>query len=265
MHGCHSPSGHIDTQQQIIILKGVVRLNQPSFPLGTKAPIHYLGITTLSILLLLGVVPPTFADFSFEEMEELEQTEQGELLELARQASRNENFSGARDYLSQARHKGYAPDEVGAVEQQIAADVQQYQERQRQLRAAAEQREREAEQQRLAEAAQRAAEQQQASHDASGNMGGSLQCSYVSADYGLWNYCNSGDCSGLSGNYGLWQLCQNNDASGLSSNFGIWNYLTNGDPSGLSSDYNAWKAATRFKGSFADRKRFVIFYLYGHM
>jgi hypothetical protein len=211
--------------------------------------------------LLLSLPMTASLAFSLDDLERLERIEQTELLDLAREAARNWRFGKADDYLDQARNKGYAPDEIAAVKTLIAenraakAEQERHEEEERRKRE---------EQRRLAEQTKRAQEQQ-AGADASGNMGGALDCKYVSSDYGLWNYCKTGTCSGLSGNYGIWSLCENNDFAGLSSNYGVWSYLKDGDPSGLSKDYKAWRAAKRFAGSFADRKRFVIYYLRGYV
>ncbi len=113
--------------------------------------------------------------------------------------------------------------------------------------------------------AQEEAARQQAQADASGNKGGTIDCGYVSRDYGLWNYCTSGSCDGLSGDYGVWNLCRTGDAGGLSKNYAVWNYIQNGDPSGFSSNYSAWEGAKQNAGSPADRKRFAIFYLRGYI
>ncbi len=208
----------------------------------------------LAGLLLLS---PTVQAFSFDDLEKIEKEEQADLLRFARNAAVNWNFSAARSYLQEARNKGYAPKQIAAVEAVYSKQYAAYEEKQRQ----------EEEAKRLAEEARKEAERQakmQAQRDSSGNMGGSLQCSYVSKDNALWSYCNSGSCMGFSGNYNLWDLCQNNNVGAMSSNYGVWNYLKTGDASGFAKDFRAWDRAKQQAGSFPDRKRFVIYYLRGY-
>jgi hypothetical protein len=90
-----------------------------------------------------------------------------------------------------------------------------------------------------------------------------VNCTRVSSDYALWQYCTNGDCNGFSSNYNLWKLCQNNDYNSMSSNYTIWKYLKEGDVTGLSSDLRVWNSAKEHAGSFNDRKEFVIYYLRG--
>lgn len=91
-----------------------------------------------------------------------------------------------------------------------------------------------------------------------------LDCSKVSSNFALWNYCERNSCDGLSSNYGLWNLCKNDDFSALSGDFAVWNYLKNGDSSGF-SDYNVWNSAKENSSSFSNRKRFIIYYLKGYL
>lgn len=213
------------------------------------------GRWLMAALLLCGGAT-TAAAFSFEEMDRIDQAEQGELLEAARKAAGQEDFDRARSLIEQARNKRYAPQAVAGVEKLV-----------REAWAARDERLRREEQARLAQAeaeAERRA-REQARVDGSGNKGGVLNCAIVSSNYGLWDYCERGRCEGFSGNYPLWTLCEKNDAGGLSSNYAVWSYLTKGDPSGFSKDYRAWSAASKQAGSFADRKRFIIFYLNGYI
>lgn len=206
-------------------------------------------IVCFLMFLMISIPVPVVADFGFDDLEEVEQMEQTNLLELARQAAKKWKFSKAKDYLDQARNKSYAPDQIKDVQKLIADNRQAYEAKKEKERLAKEREEKE--------------------RNASGNKGGRLNCSSVSSDYGLWQYCDHNSCTGLSNNYALYQLCQFDDITGLGSNYAIYNYLKNGDPSGLSKDYNVWLGAKRNAGSYADRKRWVIFYLrgylYGHM
>lgn len=110
--------------------------------------------------------------------------------------------------------------------------------------------------------AERARQKRIASTEA--NAGGALSCSKVSKNYALWSYCDSGSCSGFARDHELWRLCEHNDADAMSRNYAIWRYLKEGDASGLAKNYKAWKRAQNEAGSFASRKRFVIYYLNGY-
>jgi hypothetical protein len=57
-------------------------------------------------------------------------------------------------------------------------------------------------------------------------------------------------------------LCKNNMIDGV-SNDGVWCYLKTGDSSGFADD--SARASKKFAGSNADRKRFFIYYLNGHI
>jgi hypothetical protein len=212
------------------------------------------------LTLLSGGLPPLAFAFDFGDLEKLEKAEQEDLLAKAGQAARNWNFSEANSLLSRARNKGYAPTEVEAVEQLIAsnqsakAEKERREEEERQAKIAAAKAEEE--RQRVA------AREAQARRDASGDMGGSLNCSQIVGNDGLWRYCTSGGCDGFTDD-GVWNLCKNNRIDGI-SNDGVWRYLKTGDSSGFADD-SAWRASKKFAGSFADRKRFVIYYLNGHI
>lgn len=104
----------------------------------------------------------------------------------------------------------------------------------------------------------------EAERGAVANMGGQLDCGRVSSDYALSNYCRTGDCSGFSASFPLWQLCRNDDVSGMSGNYGVWSFLRTGDTSGFAQDHRTWERAKAQSGSFAERKRFVIYYLRGY-
>ncbi len=221
-----------------------------------------LLLLAIAALPLIALSPPAMADFGFDEMEQIDSAEQDDLLSEAKKAARSWSFGTAESYLKQAEQKGFAPNKVKAVRDLISSA--------RNAKAAKERREEEERQlaqrqRREREASRRASSARRDQRDASGNMGGTLPCHRVSKDYGLWNYCKTGDCSGLSKNYGIWNLCKNNDPSGLSGNFGVWSYLKTGNTSGLSKNYRAWRGAKKNAGSFADRKRWVIFYLRGYI
>ena len=208
------------------------------------------------LALVCGVLPASAWAFSFDDLEKIEKEEQGDLLQQAKTAATNWEFGSARSLIQQARNKGANAKKVAEAEAVYRKHYAAYEEKQRQAEEA----------KRLAEEARKEAERQavaQARQDASGNKGGSLNCMYVSKDYALWQYCERGSCDGFSSNYNLYQLCQYNDADALSSNYAIWNYLKNGNPSGFASNYRAWDRAKQQAGSFADRKRFVIYYLRG--
>jgi hypothetical protein len=192
--------------------------------------------------------------FTFAQMEQVDKAEQSELLELGKSAAQAWEFDKAEGYLEQAKNKGYNPKEIAVLREHITGAKEakaKKEEEERQAKLEAERRERET-------------REAQARRDASGNAGGSLNCSSVSSNYALWNYCQNNSCDGFSSNYGLWNLCKNDDISGLSSNYAVWSYLKNGDTGGFGSDYNAYTSAKENAGSFADRKRWVIYYLHGY-
>lgn len=62
----------------------------------------------LGIFVLSCITPKAYA-FGFDDLEKVEAAEQTELLELAKQAARNNNFSKAESFIKQTQHKGYAP------------------------------------------------------------------------------------------------------------------------------------------------------------
>ena len=159
---------------------------------------------------------------------------------------------GINFYIKEQKELIYIKNEEARKE----AEQRAYANKKQKEREEAEQRRRDAQNARIAADNQRR-------YDRSGNKGGSLQCNRVSGDYGLWRYCESGSCDGLSSNYGLWRLCQNNETSGLSGNYGIWSYLENGNLSAFRG--NAYFGAKQNSGSFADRKRFVIYYMRGYV
>lgn len=215
------------------------------------------GRCYLVILAFLATVhaPAAWAGhgFDFDDMEKIDRAEQGELLEKAKQAARAEQFDQARRLIDQARNKAYDPKAVAAAETVYGN-----------AKAAYEDRKRREEQERLARIEAESRAREQAARDASGNAGGSLNCSAVSGNYGLYRYCSAGDCGGLSGNYGLYRLCSQDDPGGLSGNYAVYRYLTTGDAGGFAKNYEAWSAAKQQAGSFADRKRFIIYYLNGY-
>lgn len=180
-----------------------------------------------------------------------------DLLLKAKQSASNEHFSAAREALEEARKiDGSNSAEYQKVSAYVGQKIDERDERLERERQAKLERER---QERMAaEAAQR-----QANYDASGNAGGSLSCSRVSSDYALWSYCTAGKCDGFSSNYGLWRLCEHDALDGLSGNYNIWSYLQNGNTGGFTG--TAYKGAEQNKGSFADRKRFVLYYMRGYV
>ena len=177
-----------------------------------------------------------------------------EYISKAKNSASNERFSQADSYLEKARKLGVSSSELSNAKSYVAGKERAYEERIERERQAQLERER---QERIAQEAR----ERQASNDASGNAGGSLNCARVSGDYALWSYCEKGDCAGFSSNYGLYTLCESNSANGLSGNYNIWSYLENGNTGGFSG--TAYKGAEQNKGSFADRKRFAIYYLRG--
>jgi len=173
-----------------------------------------------------------------------------EYIQNAKHSARNENFSSANRYLEDARRLGVSNRELISAKSYVKNKKNDYDKKielEKQARLERERIQREV--------------SRQASNDASGNAGGSLNCARVSGDWALWNYCENASCNGFSDHYGLWTLCENNSANGLSGNYKIWNYLENGK-NGFSG--NAYRSAEQNKGSFADRKRFVIYYLRGY-
>ena len=200
------------------------------------------------------VVQTTSNTMSLDTIDDDEQ-ESEDLLSKARKLAKNESFSKARQMLKEAKRVQGATQEYQESVAFYNKKIDAYKERIARQEA---QEEAQAEAQRQAALAQE-------QYDASGNKGGSLSCSRVSANYGLWQYCNSGSCQGFSANYGMWQLCQNNNANGLSDNYGVWNYLTNADASAFGSNSQAYQGALANKGSFASRKRFVLYYLNGYV
>jgi hypothetical protein len=187
-----------------------------------------------------------------------------DLLEQAKKAGKSESFGEADVLLKKAKMYGVESGDVSETQSYVATKKKQRDDR---LERERKERERLArlkrEKEERARQARLARLDRQRANERSGNAGGRINCSRVSSDYGLWQYCNSGACSGLSSNYALWSLCENDSISGLSGNYAIWSYLKNGDASGLGSNYRAWKSAKENAGSFASRKRFVIYYLRG--
>lgn len=220
--------------------------------MGRRALWCFLGIPAF---LVAVHAPAAWAGqgFDFDDMEKIDRAEQGELLEKAKQAARAEQFDQARRLIDQARNKAYDPKSVAAAETVYGN-----------AKAAYEDRKRREEQERLARIEAERHAREQAARDSSGNAGGTLSCSDVSKNYGLYNYCTSGSCSGFAGNYGLYRLCDQNDPGGLSGNYGVYSYLTSGNPYGLKG-YEAIDGAQKAAGSFADRKRFIIYYLNGYV
>lgn len=96
---------------------------------------------------------------------------------------------------------------------------------------------------------------------ANSDMGGALNCARVSKNYGLWNYCETGSCSGFSANFNLWALCEKDEYAGMP--YSIWSYLKDGNVNGF-TDYRVHTRAKQQVGTYADRKRFVIYYLGGY-
>lgn len=109
--------------------------------------------------------------------------------------------------------------------------------------------------------AERAAQQAARRAAANSDMGGAIDCGRVSKNYGLWNYCQNGSCDGFGKDYKLWALCERDEYSGMP--YPIWNYLKDGNTGGF-SNHRAYTRAKQQAGSYADRKRFVIYYLGGY-
>ncbi len=221
---------------------------------------------SLFIYLLLGSLCfplPLRADFDFDELELIQSSEQAELLEQARKAADGNEFSKADSLIQQARQKGYAPDEVKEAENFLASRKSAY--AAEQARIAREEEKRLAEERRRKqEEAARQARLAQQRYDASGNKGGKLRCTSVAQDFGLWRYCTEGTCDGLSEDYNLWRLCEYDDVGAMSGNYNVWRYLKDGVDT-FTDDMGAYQGAKQNSGSFADRKRFVIYYLRGYV
>ena len=209
----------------------------------------------LPVCLLLWALalplPSLRADFGFDELEIIQASEQEELLELAEKAASGNDFAQAGELIQQARQKGYAPGKIKKAEKFVAARKTAYEAEQARIA-------REEEEKRLAEERRR-----RQRYNASGNMGGALNCDAVARDFGLWRYCTEGTCDGLAADNDLWLLCAQNDVNAVSDNYAVWRYLKDGEA--LFSDINAYEAARQNAGSFADRKRFVIYYLRGYI
>lgn len=188
-----------------------------------------------------------------DEEEDIEDVE--DLLKKAKQKAEKGEYGSAKSLIREARKYGVIKSDIDIVYKYVDEKHQAY-------IARIEREEAEEQAKREAEEAARQAELAQERYDASGNKGGSLNCNYVSSNYALWNYCNSGSCSGFSSNYALYSLCQNNNTNGVSSNYNVWNYLENGRNSFSGRVYSA---AEQNRGSFSDRKRFVIYYLNGYI
>jgi len=174
-----------------------------------------------------------------------------EFIADAKSSARREHFSSAYSYLEKARKLGVSNSELASAKSYINDKKNAYDARIERERQAKLERERQ----------ERLARQRQERNDASGDAGGSLNCARVSGDYALWNYCENSSCNGFSANYGLWTLCEKNSANGLSGNYKVWSYLENGQNSFSGT---AYRSAEQNKGSFADRKRFIIYYLRGY-
>ncbi len=90
-------------------------------------------IRPLSLVLTLAAASlsgQTLA-FSFKDVEKLEAAEQQELLGLARQAAARQDFSQARKFIEQARHKGYNPKAIEAAESTYRREYAAYEEQRR--------------------------------------------------------------------------------------------------------------------------------------
>jgi hypothetical protein len=74
----------------------------------------------LVVALIIVGLPVKTPAFDFDDLEQVEQAEQDELLAKAGQAVRDWNFNEARDLLAKAKQKGFAPQDIEAVEQLIA-------------------------------------------------------------------------------------------------------------------------------------------------
>ncbi|MBR9847506.1 MAG: hypothetical protein GYB35_16020 [Algicola sp.] len=233
--------------------------------LSSKNKFKKLSFYVLPVLLVFIASCTDNSSFTEAEVALLETSEQEELIKQAEIESSKWNFSKAHKLLAEAETKMYAPELIADLKMKIESDQEKYNLEKR-LRE-------EKEKERLARLEQQRIEQsnrdrKQKQFDASGNMGGSLNCASVSEDHALYRYCSTGDCSGLSNDYALYQLCSSDSIDGLAGNFGIYKYLKDGDSSGLSQNYKVFKAAQSNSASFSNRKRFIIYlkrgYIYGH-
>ena len=210
-------------------------------------------------LVMFGVTVVSFSRhaqaFRFEDLEKVNAVEQAELLDLARLAVTRRDFIQSRDYIEQARRKGYNPKAIEAAESYYRREYMALEEQKRRDEAVL--------QARIFQ--EETARRQLLQVNASGNKGGTINCAHVVSDSGLYGYCSSGSCDGFANDHSLWRLCKMGDASGYSKNYAFWNYIQNGDASGFSSNFRAWEGAKQNSGSLANRKRFAIYYLRGYI
>lgn len=146
--------------------------------------------------------------FGFDDLDAVEATEQQELLQMAKEAARDYEFSKAQSLIKQAEHKAYAPDAVKHAKQVLAsAEKKKKREDEEKARLAEEKRQRE-----LA-----AARARQQTHQYSGSSGGDVRVVTVEGDAisGLLRSVLVKDIS-MSGGPGLI-----NDSSSSSSSLNI--------------------------------------------
>lgn len=99
---------------------------------------RYLCSAMIVVLLLAACSDNSSDGFDFAELEQLEQAEQQELLAQAKRAAKAKRFVAAQALLHEAQQKGYAPNKVAAVQQQINDSREAYaQEQERERQAAA--------------------------------------------------------------------------------------------------------------------------------
>lgn len=199
---------------------------------------------------------------SIKDLDKFDRIDSLDYVSKAKEKANNEQFSQSYELLKKASSLGLSSSEYKDVEKYIEEKKKSYEARLERERLEKERKERarlEKEQQ------ERLAAQRQADYDASGNKGGSINCNYVSSDYGLYQYCSRGSCDGLSDNYNLYQLCKYDDIDALSGNYTVYQYLKGNGNSYAFTSYNAQNGAQQNERSYADRKRFIIFYLRGYI
>jgi hypothetical protein len=143
-------------------------------------------ISCLMLCALLLTMGSVCADFDFDDMELIEQSEQEELLQEARDAAGNWNFSSANSYLDQARQKAYSPDAIAATEQIIADSRADYAAEQARIAAAEQARIAAAEKARIAAAQNR---------NSGGDSEGDLQkrCAFLLGNMRAWSACTKNE------------------------------------------------------------------------
>ena len=137
-----------------------------------------------------------------------------DLLDKAKLQASKGNYSKAKSIIKEARKYGVDTDDV----QEIYSDV----DKKHKAYLAELQRQRVAREKREREERQRAEAQER--YNQSGNKGGSLSCSRVASNYGLYRYCTTGNCDSLASNYEVYRLCKDDEYSSLP--YGVYTYLS---------------------------------------